>query len=291
MLQCNLTDGVTRIGLFQGLLYRFVVIATLLMALGVPSFGVAKDYMVFPDIAYGEHPRQRLDIYSPGVTNAQTPVVVFFHGGEWQTGSKADLPFIGRSFARAGVMFLVPNYRLYPDAVFPEFIEDSAMAVSYAWRELRTDGGSPRPLFVAGHSAGAYNAAMVALDQRYLAALGVPSGAINGVIGLAGQYDATLCKSERCAGIFPESVRAQSAAIDFMDGEDPPILFVASVSDEEIPMDHIVEVAATAERGGIDVTTLVVSGVSHRKVLSELLDANSVVRTSIAAFMKRMVEG
>ena len=133
------------------------------------------------DVAYGDHPRQRLDIYTPRQPNGT--LVVFWHGGSWRSGDKKTYRFVGRSLARLGYTAVLPNYRLYPDVTFPGFVEDGAAAVAYVQREFE-----PGKIIAMGHSAGALIAALVALDPRYLAAAGVP-GAVNGLVGLSGAYD------------------------------------------------------------------------------------------------------
>jgi acetyl esterase/lipase len=84
---------------------------------------------------------------------------------------------------------VVPDYRLVPRATFPGFVEDSAAAVAWTQKNIGRHGGDPARIMLAGHSAGAYNAAMVALDPKWLKAAGGDAGAVRGVAGLAGPYD------------------------------------------------------------------------------------------------------
>jgi acetyl esterase/lipase len=155
-------------------------------------------YTVERGIAYGDLPRQRLDIYTPapGVTPAANakaaaplPVVVFFYGGNWASGERADYRFVGEALASRGFVAVIADYRLHPEARYPDFLQDSARAVAWATRHAARFGGDPRRLYVAGHSAGAYNAAMLAYAPAYLAAADVDPAAIRGFIGLAGPYD------------------------------------------------------------------------------------------------------
>lgn len=143
------------------------------------------------DIAYGALPRQRLDLYRPtGVAPAGGwPVVVFFYGGSWNSGERAQYGFVGAALASRGMLALVADYRLYPEVRFPDFLADSAQALAWGLRHAGAHGGNPRRVFVMGHSAGGYNAAMLALDRRWLAATGHTPGELAGFIGLAGPYD------------------------------------------------------------------------------------------------------
>lgn len=143
------------------------------------------------DVAYGDDPRQRLDIYrprSPAPTNGH-PVVLFFYGGSWNTGSRADYRFVGEALAAQGLLALVADYRLYPQVRYPDFLHDCARALAYTLREAPRLAGDARRVFVMGHSAGAYNAAMLALDERWLAPLDLSPKQLAGWIGLAGPYD------------------------------------------------------------------------------------------------------
>ena len=143
------------------------------------------------DVAYGTLPRQKLDVYAPysGAPAGGHPVVVFFYGGSWNKGERADYRFVGEGLAARGVLTLVADYRLYPEVRYPDFLADCAAALAYGLREAATLGGNPKRVFVMGHSAGAYNAAMLALDATRLAPSGHSPAELAGWIGLAGPYD------------------------------------------------------------------------------------------------------
>ena len=151
----------------------------------------ADTYRPTRDVAYGPLPRHRLDVYAP-VTAAPAagwPVVVFFYGGSWTRGERADYRFVGEALAAQGVLTLVADYRLYPEARYPAFLDDSARALAWGLEHARELGGDPKRVFVMGHSAGGYNAAMLALDPRWLAATGHAPAELAGWIGLAGPYE------------------------------------------------------------------------------------------------------
>ncbi|MDO9314245.1 MAG: alpha/beta hydrolase [Burkholderiaceae bacterium] len=153
---------------------------------------VAHDtHVLIPSIAYGSLPRQQLDVYRPTVAAPPNgyPVAVFFYGGSWNRGERADYKFVAAALASRGVLTLVADYRLYPQVRYPEFLEDCAQAVAYGLREAAALGGDPKRVFVVGHSAGAYNAAMLALDARWLRGAGHDPSELAGWVGLAGPYD------------------------------------------------------------------------------------------------------
>jgi acetyl esterase/lipase len=132
------------------------------------------------DVSYGPNPRHKLDIYPGG---SLTTVVVFWHGGSWKGSDKRIYRFVGRSLARMGYTTILPNYRLHPEVVFPGFIEDGALAVK--WLQ---DTHAPKNIILMGHSAGAFNAAILAFDHSYLKAQAVNLATIKGFIGLSGPY-------------------------------------------------------------------------------------------------------
>lgn len=158
------------------------------------------------DLPFGPHPRHRLDAYKPRGTPPATgwPTVLFFYGGTWRRGERAEYRFVGESLASRGILTLIADYRLYPEVRWPSFLEDSALAVHWVMNEgagasLPLD---PRKLHLMGHSAGAYNAAMLALDPRWLAPHGRRPDQLAGWVGLAGPYDFLPLRDQDAQPVF-----------------------------------------------------------------------------------------
>ena len=147
------------------------------------------------DVAYGPLPRQRFDVYVPGTSIDEadratgSPLVIFIYGGSWSMGSRRDYGFAGQALAARGFTVMVVDYRLYPEVRYPDFLKDCAQAVAYGLDHARELGADPRRVFLFGHSAGAYNVAMLALDPRWLQATGHSPNELAGWVGLAGPYD------------------------------------------------------------------------------------------------------
>jgi len=140
--------------------------------------------------AFGAEPRQQLDVYAPKIRNGGLlPVVVFFYGGSWQRGERGEYKFVAEALTSKGFVVVIPDYRLYPEVKFPGFLQDGAAAVTWVERHISEYGGDPHQLYLMGHSAGAYNAAMLAFDPRYIEAAGGGNASVVGFIGLAGPYD------------------------------------------------------------------------------------------------------
>ena len=140
------------------------------------------------DQAFAPGDRRKLDVYAPTrlASGSKLPVIVFFYGGSWSSGTKEGYAFVGRALAARGFIVVIPDYRLLPEVRFPSFLEDGAAAVKWARANAPRFGGDPDSIVLAGHSAGAYNAAMLSLDPLWL---GPERGAIRGFVGLAGPYD------------------------------------------------------------------------------------------------------
>jgi acetyl esterase/lipase len=137
-------------------------------------------------IAYGPHPRQGLSLYAPRRPGAHPlPAIIFFYGGSWRSGLREGYEFVGRALAAHGFLVAVADYRLVPEGRFPVFLEDCAAATRWLLDNAASHGGAPENIFLVGHSAGAYNAAMLALDHRWL---GEDQVRIGGWVGISGPY-------------------------------------------------------------------------------------------------------
>lgn len=236
-----------------------------LVNLLTPSEG----YSVTRDIAYGPLARHRLDRYEPEAPAAGNAMpgnvmpgnvmVVFFYGGGWDSGSKEDYVFAAQAFAAAGLRVVVPDYRLYPQVVYPAFLEDSAAAV--AWARKHHDG----PLFLVGHSAGAYNAVMLTLDPRWLGAEGLtPCRDLDGVVGLAGPYDFLPLDDAKLEAIFvPPERRAETQPINHARTAAPPLLLLTGSDDRIVLPRNSLNLAAARRAAGGRVETAVYDGIDH----------------------------
>ena len=193
------------------------------------------DVTIERDISFGSEPRLKLDVYRPaGAANA--PVVVFFYGGSWQHGDKSIYRFVGSALARAGIVTVIPDYRVYPPVVYPDFLRDSALAVRWAKDNATRFGGDASKLFLAGHSAGAYNAVSLATDRRWLGEAKLDASKdIAGVVGIAGPYDFLPLEAENLKIIFgPEETRPATQPINYVDGNEPPMLLLRPANDSVV---------------------------------------------------------
>ena len=140
---------------------------------------------------YATGERHALNIWVPTGTQKtdKLPVLVWLYGGGWFSGARDDYGFAGRAFAKQGFVVVIPDYRIVPKGHWPDFLHDSAAAVAWTEKNIANYGGDPDRIALSGHSAGAYNALMLALDPQWLRAAGSDPSVIRGVASLAGPAD------------------------------------------------------------------------------------------------------
>lgn len=255
---------------------RLLTLALLLPGLvgcspaGLVNALVPRDgYTVVDGLAYGDGPRRRLDLYLPEVPGP-APVVVFFYGGSWQAGARGDFRFVGQALAARGYVVAIPDYRLYPEVTIEGILEDAAAAVDWiATRGTAIAGRPLDPLFLMGHSAGAYNAVMLTLDARWLGRLGrTPCRTVRATVGIAGPYDFLPLRDRNLAAIFgPEPEQPRTQPITWAHGDAPPLLLVTGNDDLTVRPRNSTRLAERiGERGG-DATVLSYPGVGHLTII------------------------
>ena len=177
------------------------------------------------NLAYGKHPKQVLDLVrEEGCRDC--PVVLFLHGGSWRWGGKDYHRAIGKQFAREGMIFATANYRLFPEARFPSYSEDAALALKWLRGNVKARGGDPKKVFLMGHSAGAHAVAHVGLDERYLKGVGGDFSWVKGVVSLSCPYTFDPSREWLYREIFAnaEDVNATMPIHQVDGGKEPPFL-------------------------------------------------------------------
>lgn len=222
-------------------------------------------------VAFGAH-GQRLDVWRPtGGGAASRPVIVFFYGGGWVSGARGDYGFAARAFAARGFVVVVPDYRKVPQVRFPAFVQDGADAVKWTRENVARLGGDPARVGLAGHSAGAYTVAMLALDTRWLRAIAVDPGIVRAGVGLSGPYDFYPFTSQRAIDAMQGVAEpALTQPISFARADAPPLLLVTSSEDTVVRPRNTEALAAALKARGARVETRSYPGLSHEEVVMAL---------------------
>jgi acetyl esterase/lipase len=241
------------------------------------------------DIAYGGEARQHLDVYVPAGGAARAPVVVFFYGGGWGSGAKGDYAFVGKAFAAQGFVAVIPDYRLVPEVRFPAFIEDGAKAIRWTHDHIVEFGGDPGRLYLIGHSAGAYNAAMLTLDAHYLSEAGLPANAVRATAGLAGPYDFLPLSEDRIAAFGQAENPAATQPINFVRRSAPPMFLATGDNDTTVPPRNATGLAAKLRAAGAEAEDKTYPDVTHTDIvmaLSKPLRGEAPVLEDVVRFFR-----
>jgi acetyl esterase/lipase len=271
------------------------------LAANVPA--VFGDYTRHANMAYGDDPQHRLDVYVPDavavadrasapdrVSPAGRPLVVFWHGGRWSYGDKSDYRFVGAALAGLGYVAVLPNYRHYPQVKMPGFMEDAARAAVWAAAHASDFGADANRLYLMGHSAGAHMAALVTLDPRYFAATGAPVPTVAGVIGLSGPYDFLPLLEADVQDMFgPPEIYPDSQPINFVRADAPPMLLVHGLNDDTVWPKNSRNLASALSARGVPVTFKLYPHLDHADTVAAMsLPARGRAPTvaDIAAFVR-----
>lgn len=253
----------------------------------VPRDGYARE----TDQPYGEGKRRTLDVYVPtGAKATAAPMLIFFYGGNWRDGDKAIYRFLGQAFAACGIVTIVPDYRLYPETRFPGFLDDGAAAVAWARANATRLGADPDRIYLMGHSAGAYIAAMLALDHQWLERAGVDRRAVRGLIGLAGPYDFLPLDANTSAIFGSAPDLAATQPVNFVTPGAPRMFLATAAWDRTVWPHNTANLAVAAQRDGVDVTAVEYPHIGHILLVAALaapLRWLAPVRDDIVAFVSR----
>ena len=239
-------------------------------ALGTFNALVPKDdaRVLARDVAYGSHPRQRLDVYAPPLPGPY-PTLIFVHGGSWRSGDKAGYGWAGRALACRGFVAVLPNYRLVPEATYPDFVADTAAAIAWAHRNAAEYGGDGDRLAVVGHSAGAYNAAQAVLADEFLRAENVARPVVGALVSLSGPVDFLPLDTRSTIDAFgnvPASELPATQPINRV-ASPPPTLAIHGTEDETVAPRHATALVEAVRAAGGSARRILYAGVDHKGVV------------------------
>ncbi len=244
-------------------------------------------YEKMSDVSYGPLERQTYDVYRAESSRLGAPLLVFIHGGSWTDGSKDIYKFLAEGFTLEGFDVVVPNYRLYPDAMYPQMIEDTAKSIAATAKQF-----PDRDIVVMGHSAGAYNVLMAGLEPKFLEAEGrTVCDTVAGIVSLSGPTGIIPLKEEPYITIFPDRFTGSDAPLNNVNGPTPPLFFGHGVKDRTVYPQNSQELAEKIEaRGGV-ASVKVYEGMNHTdavKVLSRHFDGDATLKDDIIEFVSNL---
>jgi acetyl esterase/lipase len=246
------------------------------------SLAPDEGYKTSTGIVFDDATGLRLDVYRPDKPAADpqgAPVVVFFYGGRWEDGTREQYKFAGAALATRGFVAVVPDYRKYPQVRFPAFLIDSAKLV------------------LMGHSSGAYNAAMLALNPDYLKLGGADRAWLRGMIGLAGPYDFMPITDPDLRDIFgPPEDFEKSQPILQVDGRNPPMLLIHGEDDTTVLVKNTLNLYDRIRRANGTVEKVTYPHLSHGRIVASMSDSTIVgtlagrtdLMTYVTEFIKRV---
>ena len=249
--------------------------------------------LVARDVAYGADPRQTLDVYAPTKLDKPAGMIVFVYGGSWNSGSKSDYAFAARALAARGYVTVVFDYRLVPAIRYPAFVQDTARALAWSWRNAGRYGADPDHVYLLGHSAGAYNAMMVTLAPEFLRAEGLSPSIIRAAAGLSGPYDFLPLAVDETRQAFAgvkDLERTQPINRVRRGGDVPPILVATGDADEFVYPRNTAKLAAALRAAGHTVEEKHYAGVDHvgpLLALSRPLRGKAPVLDDVTGFFRR----
>jgi acetyl esterase/lipase len=216
-----------------------------------------------PDVAYADGVRKKLDIYAPKEQVGLAPVVMFIYGGAWHAGAKFEYEFVGRALAASGFVAVIPDYRLFPEVRYPDFLEDNAQAAKWIEDNIETYGGDKQRFFLAGHSAGAYNALMLAMDSSFFREFGVTMP-VRAVAGISGPYNFYPFEYGEVRNVFGEAPNPEGTQpINLITADTPPMLLVSGTSDPIVRVQNTEALAERLRANGTWVTEKYYEGAGH----------------------------
>lgn len=232
---------------------------------------------VTKDLSYGSEVDQNLDIYYPkalakAIRNNQNPkadypLVIFVHGGSWESGNKEQYAFVGQSLAKAGYVTAVINYRKAPKFIYPAFVKDTAQAIAWSYHNADKFYADANKVAVIGHSAGAFNAVAAVSNADFLQPYGLQPSDIKAVVGIAGPYSYDFRKFST-RGVFPEAASPEQVMPDGLlkagsSGKQPDYLLMTAENDKVVHLSNTTKMAQALTEAGATVVTEEIEKANH----------------------------
>ena len=232
--------------------------------------------------------KDMLDLYLPE-DRQRAPVVVFLHGGALRAGDKRESEHVALALVARGMAAVLPNYRLWPRVLYPAHVRDVAAAITWIHRHIAGYGLSRERLFVMGHSAGAYLAALLALDSRYLSAEGLTPAILRGLVCISGHYHVERVRDDlrACGWADDPEIWAEASPPRHARADAPPLLFLFGAGEERSRYEHAHSIVSALYRAGHrDSAAQEIPGREHMSIWQEFGTSGDPVIETVTDFIR-----
>ena len=272
--------------------FRLSILGGLLLTLAAaPASGqtgttVHRDIDYIDGVDYADD-KDKLDVRMPaGATHA--PVIVFFHGGGLESGTKRIGDGLASSLVAEGIGVVTANYRLSPGVMHPAHIEDAAAAFAWTRRHIAEYGGDPDRVFVGGHSAGAYLAALMSLDPSYLRAHGMGLMAIRGALPVSPFLYVEETAKDRSKTVWgtDKQVWLTASVTPYIGAGKPPMRLIYADGDDDWRRAQNERLKTELSKAGSTVDTVEIADRTHGSIMTKMGEPGDATTQQIAAFIK-----
>ena len=248
---------------------------------------VRRQYPHHLDLAYGDDPKQRLDLYLPEGQLIDAPVFLFLHGGGFREGDRAHYGAIAKPFLSHGIITAVVSYRLTGDGFqYPDQTNDTRSAIKWLYENVEIYGGEPGSLYVGGHSAGAILSADVGVDRQWMADAGIPASALKGFVPVSGPYDLREQGRAGEGSAYAPTPELLERASPVLHVGDPAPAAVVAVGSLEGYQASSMELVEKLENAGSNASYVLLNGEDHKDTALSLANPDSELFRNVL----RMIE-
>ena len=238
------------------------------------------------DLPYGEHPRERLDVYPSSFANATT--LVFIHGGYWHLFDKKSFQFVAKAFQPYGVTTVLINYPLAPAHTIDELVLSCRKTMFWLHQNISAFNGNADSIFVAGHSAGGHLAAMLMGTDWAKVNINLPIDLIKGTIAISGIFDLLpiqLSYLNEVLKISSEAVIGNSP-VRIQPLNSSPLTLAVGMEESQEFNNQSIELYDCRKAAGLPAQLLQLPAQNHFSIVETMLDQSSSLSVAIRKMMK-----